>query len=129
MSKKNQDKDIKEIKIDYIETPRGRVPTIETIKNLISTWNDLLSLMNENLMKISELFGELKEALTKIDLSLNKLDSKMDNVSRSILEIKSISKEINSNISAIKQRTEFTSEKHDELTKEKAKQTLKEMFE
>jgi len=127
MSKKNRD-DIKEIKIDYIETPRGKVPTIETIKDLISTWNELLGIMNNNLEKITSLFSELKNNLSTLELLIQKLNSKLDNLSKNIIEIKSLNKEI---ASFIRETGGISGDltKSDEEVKEKAKKALKRMFE
>lgn len=127
MNKSRSSKDVKEIKVDYIDTPRGRVPTVEAIKNLAMTWNELLDIMNKNLDKIAKIFGEIKAMLSKLDLSIQRLDGKIDNLSRSILELKSISKEMSASLDEIKRVEKDVA--GSDLTKEKAKSELKRIFE
>lgn len=127
MSKRDEN-NIMEIRIDYIETPRGKVPTIDMIKDLITTWNKLVEIMNSNLDKITSFFSELRNNLSTFELLIKRLNNKLDNLSRDLLEIKSLNKEIASYIREIN-RINSDVIKNDKELKEKAKKALRKMFE
>ncbi len=122
-------KNIKEIKIDYIETPRGKVPTLDTIRELIATWNDLLAVMNNNLEKITKLFSDIKSGMDRLELSLQKFDSKIENLSQRMIEIKSLTKEMASIAKEINKKISASSVESHVNVREKAKENLKKIFE
>jgi len=112
----------KDVIIDVIETPKGHVPTAESIKSLVEAWNDILSTMNSNLEKIIDMFSNITKKLEKMDITLSKFLSKLDNFSKDIIEIKLVLKSL--------EKIFFESKKKDSKNTEKIKpeKVLREMF-
>ncbi len=121
MSKKK-----KEVLIEVIETPRGAVPTAESIKSLVKAWNDILEIMNENLDKISQEFSKISKEIRELGILIRKLDTSLQLMSRELSSIKILLR------MSLQEKTEITKEserkkkKFDE--KEKAKEILRKMM-
>ncbi len=91
--------EVKRITIDVIDTPRGPVPSAESIKKIIESWNSVIETMNDNLVRLFNLLNKLNENVVKLTVSLNNVSSKTDLLMKSIAEIKITLSEIQNFIS------------------------------
>ncbi len=90
--------EIKKITIDVIDTPRGPVPSAESIKKIIESWNSIIEIMNDNLVRLFNLLNKLNENVVKLTINVNNISSKTDLLMKSIAEIKVTLSEIQNSV-------------------------------
>ena len=125
MKKKETADNEKEVLIEVINTPKGAVPTADSIKNLVALWNDILQTMNRNLEKIARMFSDISKMLDDMRILLKSIDSKIENISSRFAETKVFLKNIDHALKSleISSVSDESGEKREE-----AKKVLREIF-
>ena len=80
--------DKKEVIIEVIDTPRGPVPSAESLKSLVNAWNEILLKMNKTFIRISDNLLRLNENISNILIGIKTLQNQIDIFSSRALEIK-----------------------------------------
>ena len=88
--KKRKDGNKINIVLEAIETPRGVVPTVQSIESLIVGINDLLEKIVSLFEKIMESISELKNQTSRLDDRVRKLEIALKLIQDQIAEIKAV---------------------------------------
>ncbi|MHA1589639.1 MAG: hypothetical protein ACTSVA_03420 [Candidatus Njordarchaeales archaeon] len=116
----------KKIIIEVIETPRGPVPTAESIKTLVEAWNEILTLINNNTSELCEKMKKVEKNLLNFSLSISSLSGKINALISVLNDLKMSINELRDYVKRIAERE--SNNKQDEV-KELAKKRLEELLE
>lgn len=76
------------VKIDAIETPRGLVPSISSLENIVGALNNVLGEIYHVIEQIFVLIKENTKAIERISKKINSLDVRIDVIESILSEIK-----------------------------------------
>ena len=124
----SKDEKKKKVIIEVIETPRGPVPSAESLKTLVNAWNSILESLNENLANISKMFSEILSNLNNLDLSMRKIITRLSDTISILNDIKVLIKNMGKKIEKLDSQIEKTLAES-KTKKEEAKKILRSLFE
>ena len=79
---------MRKIVVDVIDTPRGLVPTAESIRNLIEALNESFQLINENLNKMASYLARIDQTVLNLSTKLSTTASKLDLLFTALADLK-----------------------------------------
>jgi len=124
LSKGESEKKEKVIVIDVIETPRGPVPSAESLKSLVEAWNEVLSTINENTSELVNMMKRIEDHILKLSISISKLVGKLDSFAQILSDLKVSMDSLKDEFAEIRESNLMK----DEKLKKKAKKHLDEIL-